>query len=399
MEFVLYFLLRRYFVKLVFDDDTVFLRKGLLFRRYSELPLGAVIRYDVRRSPLLRLLRGAKVTLYTFSGKVTFYLHRDEMQKLPQFRCYPVIKPRVSSVLAGAFVRTGALGGTVVFSATLMRAGSIFGSGYYNALSELLSDTAQGLDEFLGALRIAVPQVTSAVAVFVAAAWVFAFVRNIVRYSRFVIVPAKGAVTVRHGLVTLYESTVPLDACNAVLQRETASTLLTGAAPIFCAGTMLIPPMCSDKRRKALRLLCPDVREGFCAVPPARAFLGHVAVPLAWGGTFAALLLLTYIVDSDPVFQTVLWVGVWVALWLCILFAVYMRRSGYHEKKSILVTAARHGTALIIAYIPRETLSDIRLDSSLFQRRSGMCDLRVRIKGRIRLRLRNIRTEDISVPL
>ena len=207
MEFIFYYILRRYFASICYQDGTLLLRKGLFFRRYYRIPWTAIRRIDIRRTLPLRLLRGKRVTICTFSGNTSFYLHNNEaLGFLPKNRTYPVVKPHFSSVLAGAFSQTKALGGTVLFSITITRLESLFGSVYYDALSRLIRDTANGLDELLRSLRIAVPRLTAALAVFVAAAWLFAFVRNILQLSRYTVTFGRKAVTVQHGVITLYET-------------------------------------------------------------------------------------------------------------------------------------------------------------------------------------------------
>ncbi len=399
MELIFYYILRRFFVQLHVENGILLLRKGLVLRRYFRIPFKAVRRIDIRRTPLLRLLHGKKVTVHTFSGKVSFYLQRNEsFSFIPHSRTYPPVKPRFSSVLAGAFSQTKALGGTILFSITTARLGSLFGNVYYDAFTKLINDTAKGLDELLAELRIAVPRITAVLAVFIAAAWLFAFVRNTIRLSRYTVVFCRESVTIRHGLITLYESIFPSDVPDAVIIRDTATTLASGAAPIYRSGKMVIPPLCGEKRRKALKLLYPAPCYDLDATPPPRAFFGHIAVPLGWGTASAALLILTYLTISDPVLRTLLWGILWVSIWFCILFGVYMRRSGITNSRHTARVAARRGSELLTAYIPHEAVAYSRTDSNPFQRKSGMCDLRLYAQGRIKLRLRNIRSSDISGP-
>ncbi len=400
MEFVLYFLLRRYFVRQSVAGDVLYLRKGLFVRRHYRIPASAVIRMDIRRTLILRLLRGKKITLYTPSGKVSFYLHRDEMlDLLPQRKRYPVIKPHFSSVLAAAFSRTKALGGTAIFSVTLIRAGSIFGSEYYDTLSAFIKDTANGLDELLETLHIAVPGITTILAVFVAAAWVFVFVRNILRFTCFRIFPSQGILRIAHGVITIYETMLVHNDYTAVLQRDTAVTLLTDAAPVFYTGVMVLPPVHMNKRRKFMRVLRTQVDCRYEVRPPRKALFGHLAVPLGWGSASAAMLLFSYLTGSDPVLRTLLWVVLWISAWFCFLFGVYMRRSGCRVTSDAVCISARHGTELLTAYVPEKALAYLRLDCNPIQRRTGMCDMRVYFRSRTKLRLRNINKDDISEPL
>ncbi len=384
-------MLRRFFVSFHADRRGISLRKGLLIRRHYDIPAKAVICAEIKHTPLLRLLRGRKVTVRTLSGEVSFYLRGDEtLGFLPDSLGYPAIKPRFSSVLLGAFTRTKALGGTLLFSAAVIRVGNILGSGYYDILTELIQGAAGGLAELLSSLSIAVPKIAVVLAVFVTAAWLFAFLRNLLRLSRFVISPSREHISVSHGVITLYEAVFVRNNLTSVLQRDTAATLLMGASPVFCGRTMLFPPLCREKRRKAIRLLFSAPCENFGVKPPARALLGHISVPLGWGGACAALLVLSLMFGSDPVLLTLLWGALLLSAWNCFMYGIYMRRSGMGQSRDYLLVSARKGSELHTVYAPEKSLAYIRVDSSPFQRRGKLCDYRVRLCGRIRLRLRNI---------
>ena len=399
MDLIFYYILRRFFVQVRTDNGILLLRKGLVLRRYFRIPLKAVRRIDIRRTPLLRLLHGKKIIVHTFAGKVSFYLQQDEdFDLIPKSKTYPTIKPHFSSVLAGAFSQTKALGGTILFSITTARLGNLFGSEYYDALSQLINNTADGLDEILSSLRIAVPRITTVIAVFVSAAWLFAFVRNTIRLCRYTVTFSRESILIRHGIITLYETILPSDVPDAIIVRDTATTLAIGTAPIYRSGRMVMPPLCGEKRRKALKLLYSAPSYKLNAAPPPRALFGHIAVPLGWGITSAALLILTHLTVSDPVLRTLLWGMLLLNIWLCILFGIYMHRSGITRQHAAITVAARQHSELLTVYFPPHTLIYSKVDSNPFQRRSDFCDLRLFAQGGIKLRLRNIQRSDISAP-
>lgn len=398
MELIFYYILRRFFMHLRVENNTLLLRKGLVFRRYYHIPLKAIRRIDIRRTPLMRLLKGKKVMIHTFSGKISFFLQRDEPFDPIHSRVYPAVRPHFSSVIAAAFSQTKALGGTVLFTVTITRLGKLFGSDYYTVFADFVNNTADGLDELLEILHIAVPKATTALAVFVAAAWLFTFVHNIIRLSRYTVIFGREALTVRHGMITLYETIFPSDTIDTVIVKDTVVTLVTGAAPIYRSGCMVIPPLCGEKRRKALHSLCPAPCYDLGKRPPPKAFFGHIAVPFGWGSIAAVLLVFACFTGSHPVLRTLLWGMLWISVWLCILYAIYMRRSGISVSKGTFAMTARRGTELLTAYIPLQGCACLRTDSNPFQRHSGMCDVRIFAAGRIKLRLRNMRRNDISAP-
>ncbi len=399
MEFIFYFVFRRFFVSLNFDEKCIHLRKGLILRRVYNIPCRSVTCAEIKRTPLLRLLRGKKVTLYTLSGKVSFYLRKDE--SLPIFKTphvYNTLCPGFGALLLGTFSRTRALGGTVVFSVAISRIGTVLGSNYYDGIINAINRTAGDLRDVLESLRIAVPRVTAVLAVFIGASWLFAFIRNLLRFCRFRLRLGRGYACASHGFITLYEEMFVPNALGTVIVRDTASTLLFKAAPIYCHGRMLAPPLLKKKRSSVLRAFLgesemPDV---FQAAPPKRALFGHIALPLGWGAFAAALLLLCYITDSAPILRTFLWGGVMLCLWRCIIFGIYMKHTGFGRKRTVTVAAARKESILVTAYIPSEQAVYHRIDRNPFQHYSGMCDLRLFCRGKIKLRLRNMYYAKIS---
>ena len=171
MNFLLYFLLRRLFVRMELTPGSISVSKGLMFRRRCEIPLSAVTRIEIRRTVLLRLLRGKRVEISTLSGGVWFYLSsRERLPFLPEYSG-ACVKAAPLQAIAGAFIDTRALSGVITFGLLLNRAGSVFGSESFSRIMSLILGAAEEVTRILGELHIAVPRVTAFVGVFIAAAW------------------------------------------------------------------------------------------------------------------------------------------------------------------------------------------------------------------------------------
>ncbi len=390
MEFILYFLLRRFFVKLKMDNGGICLSKGLLFRRIYYIPLSSVTAYEVKRTLLLRLFCGKKLTLLTLSGKVSFYLHKNESLPLSEATGGTVLCPKPASVLLGALIETRALSGTIIFSFTLYRIGSVFGSGYYDRLASLIDRTADGINELLSVFRLTVPKITAAIAIFIAAAWIFAFIRSILKLLNFRIFCGRNP-TVTHGVVTLYERTVVRNNLTAAKVSESAATLVFKTSPIYAYSFMLLPPISCKKTAKALRVLLGfNIPKRYSVKPPKNALLGHIFIPSAFGAADMLMLILTYVFGNAPILRSLLWAGIALCLWYSVMFALFMLRSGAASGKAISACTARHGTRLLTLIFPTENEALRELSQNPFQRISGMYDLKFRVKGRSRLKLRNI---------
>ena len=75
MNLLLYFFLRKIFVKLDFTEKYIYQRKGIILRCFSVMLLSAVVRVTVERSLIMRIFGAKKITVFTVRGKLTFYLH------------------------------------------------------------------------------------------------------------------------------------------------------------------------------------------------------------------------------------------------------------------------------------------------------------------------------------
>ena len=201
----MYFLLRRIFLRVDLARDTVRVSKGLLLRRQFCIPFSAVTKVEVRRTPVLRLLRGKRVEISTLSGGVSFYMKAVEhIPFLPENDgAYIRAKPFQSVV--GAFVDTRALSGVITFGLFLNRIGSVFGDESFGRIMTALAGAAEGVTKLLAALHIGVPRVTAFAAVFVGVAWLFVFLGKALGMLRFRLSCESGFITVQRGILTLYE--------------------------------------------------------------------------------------------------------------------------------------------------------------------------------------------------
>lgn len=397
MNIILYYLLRRFFVRLRFERGLIILEKGLVIRRRAVVPMNCVTRVEIRRGLLLRILRGKKITVGTHSGKIEFYLRKnEELPFLPKNRGH-VIRPEHSSVFFGAFTDTRALSGVILFSLTIYRIGKIFGGSYADRIISAISDTAAELAHTLELIHIAVPRAAALGAVFLLTAWGFAFLIKLMGMADFRVSSRRGFVTVRRGIITLYEYVVVLNNLDAVISCNTVSSLAAKKAPLYARGTMIFPPVGKELSRRLITSLCGILREDPPETkPPVRALFGHCALPLGWAGGFAAVLILTELalhfelIPSAELLKVVLWYGLLASLWAVFAYGLYWKFSGMREGKKLLMISARKGNRLYSGYIPKRAAVLEAVSQNPFQRRSGLCDHTVTLYGKRKFRLRNI---------
>lgn len=393
MEFILYFILRRIFVRTELTPGHISVSKGLIFRHRAEIPLSAVTKIEIRRTILLRILHGKRVEISTLSGDVWFYMRSWE--HIPFLPGYDGISVRATSMqaIAGAFIDTRALSGVITFGLLLNRTGNVFGSESFSRIMSLLVGAADEITRLLSALHIGVPRVTAFTGVFIGAAWLFVFFRKAIGMLRFRVSCEGGYITIRRGVFTLYECRLVRHNLTGILRCDTLTTLLLRSAPLYAHDVMLFPPLTRRDADRMLSKLCGiKPPEGRSVKPPFSALFGHCAAPLGWLAAFSGALILTFIAEpvAADLVQSLLWSGAAISLWFTGAYIIYMRLSCAAHAGDVTALAFRRGARLYTAVFPDRKVVMTITGRNIFQRFSGMCDMTLAVTGRKRYRLRNV---------
>ncbi len=393
MEFILYFILRRIFVRTELTTGHISVSKGLVFRRRAEIPLSAVTKIEIRRTILLRILHGKRVEISTLSGGVWFYMRsRERIPFLPGYGGISV-RARPMQAIAGAFIDTRALSGVITFGLLLNRTGNVFGSESFSRIISLLAGAADEITRLLSALHIGVPRVTAFIVVFIGAAWLFVFFRKAIGMLRFQISCEGDYITIRRGVFTLYECRLVRHNLTGILRCDTLTTLLLRSAPLYAHDVMLFPPLTRRDADRMLSKLCGiKPPEGRSVKPPFSALFGHCAAPFGWLAVFSGALILTFITEpvAADLVQSLLWSGAAISLWFAGAYIIYMRLSRAAHAGDVTALAFRRGARLYTAVFPDRKVVMTITGRNIFQRFSGMCDITLAVAGRKRYRLRNV---------
>ena len=398
MKFLLFYVLRRFFLRTSCSNGVFTIDRGFILHRTDVIRTDSITATEYKRTLLLRLLRSTKVTVRTLSGKATFYIGKDEtLPFLPKHRGI-AIRPDRRSVLFGAFTSTRALSGVVVFSLAIYRLGSVLGDSYYTRLLSALFTTAEELDKALRLVQLTLPRISIITALFIVAAWLFAFVRKVVSLSSFSVSRYGDTLTVRHGAITLYEYTLCLNDLNAVIFSDDLSTLLANAPSVYVHGIMVFPPVRRPVAQRLCRMFFGITSAPIQIRPSKGQLIGHIALPLGIMSGFFVALILSYIAQHSgyspptPLLRSILWTGILASLWLAVAYGIYMLRTGIGTQPSALRITARKGARLLTAIIPQNRLCSQKISGSILSRRRGICDYSVTAAGKLRLKVRRIRS-------
>lgn len=389
MRFIIFFLLRRFFVRVECNSEKIVVTKGIFLVRTAEVPLRSIVRITVRRSLFFRVFRAKEVEVFCNFGSVKFFLGRDEI--FPTSGTFPenaelaefVKSAKFSEEAFGAFSDTRALGGAFLFAAALARLSGLLGDEYSERVSafleKLLSDAVSNVSGLLRSAQIFIPRAAVAVAVFVLAGWVFAFLKKLLSLTRFRVAFVGETALVKSGMLTLYEHTLFLNSSAAVYE-ESVMSLLLDLAPVRARGVILFPAVGRGKARVVGR---------HSVGSPLRSFWGHCGAPLvvaAAAGAGLACRLAFPSLRSAELLETALLCALAASLYAAAVRAVYIRCSGISPTEHAVAVTASKSLRLRSAVLPRERIVCIVRRRNLFNKSRGNVEFftqeRLRFKAR-----------------
>lgn len=405
MDFLLYIILRHLYCSVCFKNGAVFIEKGIFLRQISRVEEKSIVCAEVISAPLSRLFRVKMIRLKTPSGEFSFFLPKKN-ELLTNLKVAPSqsrllsIRPSALSIIYGAFIDARALGGVLTFSYALNRIGRFFGQEYPESVLSFINSTANELSKALEYLHVAVPRFTAAAAVFTAAAWLAAFTARLVKFARFRLYVGNNAICTMHGLVTLYERFIPKSSSfspNAFMPCvftlcDTATTLLASAAPVYLENEMLFPPIKRCRLKALAKALGVPLPQKSPVRPPLRAIFGYAAAPLVWCGIFSSAALIcnaariSLKIDATLLCPLLWCAAVWCG-WLALSYALYSRHAVFADENNAFIISTRRSARLYTAFFSART-SCRTISQSVFQRKSGLCDIIISAPSARSLRFR-----------
>lgn len=392
MKFLLFYILRRFFVRLEYADEKITLTKRIVIEKTAVIPLSAIIKTVTEISPIMRVFRAKKVTVCTLNGKAEFFLRADEqppfLPKMPE-HC---IRPRFFEIVFGAFIDTRALAGIVFFAAMLQKIGGIVGGSYFDGIISALMTTAEKLSETLLLIHIAVPRIMAFAAAFATFSWIFAFLSKLIRLSGYRLSKSGKFVFVKSGAITLYETAL-VQNTNALLLRKTAVCMFIKRFPVYYGADMIFPAASEITFAKISDRFfgIPNEDAALFKTPPSKIF-GHITVPFWAFIISSALLFMFYYLNLNEaqILKTVLYCAVFSSGYITVFGIALVKNAKSSFGDVCIKLSFRRGTALYSVFFPREISRGFALSQNIFQRASSLCDCKAFTVGRKSFRARQL---------
>ncbi len=363
------------------------LRRGVLIRRTTRIPLSLITTLTIERPLWLRLTGGARVVADTDAGN-----HRmADLRLLVRRKQIGIFLPEPNRVrwraapwriLLLSVLSSDSLGGFLLLI-TLLRHGSILlGEGLRQTVWNNLESAAETL--------ALIPKTAAVATLALAAAWLAGVQRLLVRHLPFRVCRTDDTLTIYTGLLTRRIHSCALGAIHYLDRRQTLAAHLCGLATgtISCTGygkdrntkAVLIPPCRQALFQLEATLFLPTMAHHALSIHPAKGALWRY-----WWGPLSLLATLPVaaIVGARlfPHWQPLIaYLAVMAALpcvWLLAVRWADRRTAGLGYTNGCFCLFYSRLLTLHRVTIPHHKVALVLTRQSLWQRRKGLCTVKI----------------------
>ena len=364
------------------------LRRGILWRRTTYIPMRLVTTLTVERPLWLRLLGAARMVADTDAGhhrladvrliipkKQALLLlkspHRDAGLRIAPWRVW------LLSVLS-----SDSLSGVLLLTAVFRQSGVLLGKGLQQTVLDNLEAVAEALT--------IIPRTAALLAFVLLGGWLVGAARNLMRHLPFSVCRQEDTVTIHTGLFSYRTHCCAVGAIHYADRRQTLVAFLTGlcTVSISCTGygkdkntlAVLLPPCRRKQADRETAALLPHLTPVAVTLRPVRgALMRYIRLPLLLlGGHPLLRWLVTLLLPEWQELITYLsLMAVLPCLWLLAVRCVdrYTAGVGFSGGRYSLCYSAR--LTLHRVTVPAHKIAAVHVCQSLWQRYRGTCDIKV----------------------
>ncbi len=362
------------------------LRRGIVWRRTTAIPMEQVTTLTVERPLWLRLVRGARMIADTDAGN-----HRlsDVRLIIPKKQALLLMSdPDVGATVRAApwrlwllsVLSSDSLSGVLLLTTVFRQSGILLGEGLQQTLLNNLEAAADAVT--------VIPRTAALLTLLLLVGWLIGAARHLMHHLPFSVCRQENTVTVRTGLFSYRYHSCDVSAIHYMDRRQTLMAYLTRLYTVFigCTGygkdkntlAVLLPPCRRSLADEHTAVLLPHLLPCPVTVRPHRRAVGrYLRLPLLF---IAGLPLIRWgILQRWPqwseltTYLTVM--ALFPCLWLLALRWVDLRTAGigYADERYTLCYSA--GLTLHRVTVPRHKVAAVHIRCSPWQRRRGTCDV------------------------
>ena len=381
-------------------DGVLTVSSGVLLQKRRAFPLSAVSSVNYERPLWLAAMGGGRVRLDTAAGRdkeadLTLYVSRKRADWLvSQIKCdYSTGKTArgragLLPLMLMAASSSNAAAGLFFAVPLINHLGEILGEEFSRRIYETFNRATEILSQVI-------PPLTAGIAVILAAGWLIAFFRVLIRYMHLQVRRSGSVLTLTAGPFFQRHTVLPIDHINAVDIRQKLLMYPFGVRSIclLCAGfgkekgerEVLLPAMRPEPMEQAMKSLLPGfhIQPKNFVRPPKKALRRYVFIPVLILLLLSPAILLLWAYRPSLRFL-IPWLAIALmlpAVWFLLLSLASYKEAGVDLNSDICILRCRKYFVLHWVAVPATRIRRIDLTQSIFQRMDGVCNLRVLIYG------------------
>ncbi len=374
-------------------DNALRTQKGVLFAQKNQVFLRTFDSLQITANPLFRLFKVFKVQTTTSKNNTTLYLNRKDTKTLSRFFCPDTkkksekISSNFFSVLIFSAGFSGALTGLLSAIPLLRNISGILGeSNTQNIL------TSADLWVYIG--NTALPPFLRTLSTLFLWAWGIGTFVELNRYFNLRSYTYKDRTVTQHGLFTKHLSILRKSAVSSIVLKQSILLYFLG---LYTAEAHLpadkkevkIPLLLASRKDKCSSLIHSldfprKSKNSPCTKPPASSLWGYVWKPLLFLSLISFLCIgVDKLTPYHVEIHLILFITLWGCVWFLFSVATHRRCALFWDSEKLIIRTAK-GLSFTEVYIPSDKIRAVKTTQNIFQKRKGVCNLRVYIRSRRR---------------
>lgn len=376
------------------DKRTLLTRKGLIISQKNKIFTATFDTLSLSQGLIFRLLKVCKSEVQASHSKTSLYLStKDSFRLLQNFTDEtsdskePLHRSSAFSAFVFSIGFSGALTGLLSAIPLLRNIAGIIGE---NQTQNLLASA----DLWYYAGYTALPPFLRTLSTLFLIFWAVGALAEFCRFYNLQTKIRKDHIITCHGLIGKHCNVLRKEAISALCFRQSIFFALLG---VFTAEVYIpsagrenkLPLLLASRKNKCKASLSslyfPQKRKPtFNLTPPSNTLWGYVWKPFLFLLFFCVLCIGT---DSLSLYKTEIHLAMFFVTWGISWFvfcAVSHRYSELCCEESWLIIRTSKALSFIEVHIPEEKIRVVKITQSIFQKRKGVCNLRVYVRSRSR---------------
>ncbi len=376
------------------DDRSLSEQRGIIVKHIRTIPYKCIHSLTIKHTLFASLFGATKLNLDTPAGKktkpdISFTLSKKELNKavstiFPEEHRKLIYHASPLRIILMSASWSNSVSGLLLAAPFINKIGSILGEEF----SEKIYSTVDFSAQFIA---VGVPPIAAGIAYALAAGWIIALLVQFFRYARFTVSQSGENTIISRGLLLQSERIINLENINAISVKQTLLMRILGlfSAYINIIGlqkekgdrSMLVAAASySELKKLVVDLIEISLNLKREIIPPKKALKSFCWLPLSLFLINILILIIFYTVNG--IRQLFLFLSLFSApffLWWMLLRIQAYKTSGLSLSSNKLTIRGYYHLSLIASIIPFDKIQFLSIHQNPFQRRSGLCNVRVYI--------------------